>query len=35
MKEQIKRFAECVVKCGMKGLEAQSKLNFRGLGYEF
>ena len=33
MKVQIKHFAERVSKCGMKGLEAQSKLNLRGLGY--
>ncbi|HZK62021.1 MAG TPA: hypothetical protein VFC41_08075 [Anaerovoracaceae bacterium] len=34
MKAQTKHFAECVFKDGMKGLEAQSKLNLRGLGYE-
>ena len=32
MKAQTKHFAECVFKCGMKGLEAQSKQNLAGIG---
>jgi len=35
MKEQIKRFAERVFECGIKGLEVQIIWNFGGLGYEF
>ena len=35
MKVQIKHFAERVFKDGMKGLEAQIKLNMEEIGYEF
>ena len=35
MKAQITHFAERVFKDGMKGLEAQSKRNLRGLGCEY
>ena len=35
MKAQTKHFAERVFKCGMKGPEAQIKLNMEEIGYEF
>lgn len=34
MKAQTEHFAGCVFMDGTKGLEVQSKLNLRGLGYE-